>query len=112
MNQTNSIEAAARSAQPNTTLADAKISTAGVSTMLRDTRDYYHNDFQFFIVATILLVLLIMMVLLRAIVAPLYLIGSVLISYFSRLAWVSLCFKSFWVKNCTGVCQGSPSSSW
>jgi len=93
MDQTNSIEAAARSAQPNTALADAKISMAGVSTILRDTRDYYHNDFQFFVVATILMVLLIMMMLLRAIVAPLYLIGSVLISYFSALGLGVLVFQ-------------------
>jgi RND superfamily putative drug exporter len=93
MDQTNAIEAAARSAQPNTSLADAKISMAGVSTILRDTRDYYHNDFQFFIVATILIVLLIMIVLLRAIVAPLYLIGSVLISYFSALGLGVLVFQ-------------------
>ncbi len=66
---------------------------AGVSTILRDTRDYYHNDFQFFIVATILIVLLIMIMLLRAIVAPLYLIGSVLISYFSALGLGVLVFQ-------------------
>jgi RND superfamily putative drug exporter len=93
MDQTNAIEAAARSAQPNTTLSDAKISMAGVSTILRDTRDYYHNDFQFFIVATIMIVLLIMICLLRAIVAPLYLIGSVLISYFSALGLGVLVFQ-------------------
>jgi putative drug exporter of the RND superfamily len=93
MDQTNAIEAAARSAQPNTTLADAKISMAGVSTILRDTRDYYHNDFQFFVVVTILMVLLIMIMLLRAVVAPLYLIGSVLISYFSALGLGVLVFQ-------------------
>lgn len=93
MDQTNAIEAAARSAQPNTALSDAKISMAGVSTILRDTRDYYHNDFQFFIVATILIVLLIMIMLLRAIVAPLYLIASVLISYFSALGLGVLVFQ-------------------
>src|SRR6201999_259969 len=60
---------------------------------LRDTRDYYHNDFQFFIIATILLVLLIMIVLLRAIVAPLYLIASVLVSYFSALGLGVLVFQ-------------------
>ena len=37
MDQTNAIEAAARSAQPNTTLADAKISMAGVSTRSFET---------------------------------------------------------------------------
>lgn len=58
---------------------------AGVSVGLRDTRDYYHNDLHFFIIATIIIVLLILVVLLRAIVAALYLIASVLLSYLSAL---------------------------
>jgi putative drug exporter of the RND superfamily len=85
MDQVNSITNAARGAQPNTTLADAKISMAGLSVGLRDMRDYYNHDIQFFILATIIIVLLILMVLLRAIVAALYLIGSVVISYTSAL---------------------------
>jgi putative drug exporter of the RND superfamily len=85
MDQVNSITAAARGAQPNTALADAKISMAGFSVGLRDTRDYYDHDVQFFVLATIIIVLLILMVLLRAIVAALYLICSVVISYLSAL---------------------------
>lgn len=93
MDQTNVIEDAARSAQPNTALSDAKISMAGVSAGLRDTRDYYHDDFQFFVIATTLIVFLILVALLRAIVAPLYLIGSVLLSYFSALGLGVLVFQ-------------------
>ncbi|MBE1552853.1 RND superfamily putative drug exporter [Mycobacterium sp. OAS707] len=93
MDQVNAILDAARGAQPNTALADAKISMGGVSAGLRDTRDYYHNDFQFFVFATILIVLLIMIVLLRAIVAPVYLIGSVVISYLSALGLGVLVFQ-------------------
>ena len=85
MDQVNSIIDTARKAQPNTTLADAKVSMAGISVGLRDTRDYYNKDFQFIIVATIVIVLLILIALLRAIVAPLYLICSVMISYLSAL---------------------------
>jgi RND superfamily putative drug exporter len=83
MDQVNSITDAARGAQLNTALADAKISMAGFSVGLRDTRDYYGRDIQFFVIATIIIVLLILIVLLRAIVAALYLIGSVVISYLS-----------------------------
>jgi RND superfamily putative drug exporter len=93
MDQVNAIADAARSAQPNTALADAKISLAGVSTVLRDTRDYYHVDFQFFVIATIAIVLLIMIVLLRAIVAALYLITSVIISYLSALGLGVIVFQ-------------------
>jgi putative drug exporter of the RND superfamily len=85
MDEVNAITDAARGAQPNTALADAKISMAGFSAGLRDTRDYYHNDLHFFIIATIIIVLLILVVLLRAIVAALYLIASVLLSYLSAL---------------------------
>ena len=93
MDQTTAIEAAARGAQPNTALVGAKISMAGVSAGLRDTRDYYHDDFKFFLIATIAIVLLIMIALLRSIVAPLYLIGSVLLSYLSALGLGVLVFQ-------------------
>jgi RND superfamily putative drug exporter len=93
MDQVNSIEDTARGAQPNTALADAKISMAGFSVGLRDTRDYYHIDFRFFLVATTLIVLLIMIVLLRAIVAGLYLIASVIVSYLSALGLGVIVFQ-------------------
>lgn len=85
MDQINAITAAARGAQPNTALANAKISMAGLTVALRDTRDYYDRDLQFFVLATIIIVFLILVVLLRAIVAALYLILSVVISYTSAL---------------------------
>ena len=44
MDQINSITNAARSAQPNTALADAKVSMTGMTVGLRDTRDYYNSD--------------------------------------------------------------------
>jgi putative drug exporter of the RND superfamily len=85
MDQVNAITAAARSAQPNTELSDASISVAGIPTGLRDNRDYYNDDILFIVATTILIVFLILAALLRAIVAPLYLIGSVLISFLSAL---------------------------
>ena len=93
MDQVNSITNAARGAQPNTTLADAKISMAGVPVMLRDTRDYYNHDIEFFVLATIIIVLLILIVLLRAVVAALYLISSVVISYTSALGLGVIVFQ-------------------
>jgi putative drug exporter of the RND superfamily len=85
MDQVNSIVDTARGAQPNTMLADAPLSVAGYPTTLRDTRDYYDRDIQLIVVVTIIVVLLILMTLLRAIVAPLYLVGSVIISYLSAV---------------------------
>lgn len=85
MDQINSITDTARGAQPNTALADASISVTGFTATLRDVRDYYNHDIRFIIVLTLIVVLLILIALLRAVVAPLYLMGSVIVSYLSAL---------------------------
>jgi RND superfamily putative drug exporter len=85
MDQVNAITDTARSAQPNTALSDASISMAGYPVMLRDTRDYYNHDIRLIIAITVIVVFLILVALLRAIVAPIYLIGSVVFSYLSAL---------------------------
>ncbi len=93
MDQVNTIAATARSAQPNTTLADASITMGGYPVALRDTRDYYRNDVRFIVAATVVIVLLTLMLLLRAVIAPLYLVGSVIISYFAALGIGVLTFR-------------------
>jgi RND superfamily putative drug exporter len=93
MDQVNAITRTAHEAQPNTALADASISMAGFPATLRDMRDYYNHDIRFIIVVTVMVVLLILIALLRAIVAPLYLIGSVLISYLSALGIGVIAFQ-------------------
>jgi putative drug exporter of the RND superfamily len=93
MDQVNAISATARSAQPNTTLSGATVSMAGFTVGLKDTRDYYRHDIRFIIAITLLVVLLTLMALLRAIVAPLYLVGSVVISYLSALGVGVLVFQ-------------------
>ena len=85
MDQVNAVLDAARGAQPNTALADASIGMTGLTVTLRDTRDYYRQDLQRIVITTILVVLTILIVLLRALVAPLYLIVSVIVSYLSAL---------------------------
>ncbi len=93
MDQVNTIIATAQAAQPNTTLADAKISMSGFSVTLRDTRDYYYRDLRLIVITTILVVLSILIILLRALVAPLYLILSVILSYLSALGIGILLFQ-------------------
>jgi RND superfamily putative drug exporter len=85
MDQVNTILATAKGAQPNTALSDASISISGYPVTLRDTRDYYDRDIKLIVVVTIIVVLLILIALLRAIVAPLYLVGSVILSYLSAV---------------------------
>jgi len=93
MDQLNSIVDTARGAQPNTTLADASLSMAGHPATLRDVRGYYNHDIRLIIAVTLAVVLMILIVLLRAIVAPLYLIVSVVISYLSALGIGVLVFQ-------------------
>jgi putative drug exporter of the RND superfamily len=85
MDQVNAITDTAHGAQPNTTLSDASVSMSGFSPTLRDTRDYYTHDIKLIVAVTVTVVLLILMSLLRAIVAPLYLMASVIVSYLSAL---------------------------
>ncbi|MBB2988761.1 RND superfamily putative drug exporter [Mycolicibacterium iranicum] len=93
MDQVNVISDIARGAQPNTALSDATISMGGFPASLRDTRDYYESDIRFIIVVTLIIVLLTLMVLLRSLVAPLYLVGSVVVSYFAAIGIGVLTFQ-------------------
>jgi putative drug exporter of the RND superfamily len=93
MDQVNEISDTARGAQPNTTLSDATLSMGGFPAALRDTRDYYEHDIRYIIIATLIVVMLTLMVLLRAIIAPLYLVGSVVISYFAAIGVGVLTFQ-------------------
>ena len=93
MDQVRSILDTAKGAQPNTTLADASIAMSGYPVTLRDTRDYYDRDIRLIVTVTVMVVLLILMTLLRAVVAPLYLVGSVILSYLSALGIGVLFFQ-------------------
>lgn len=93
MDQVNRIHDVARDAQPNTALSDATISMGGFPVSLRDTRDYYQQDIRYIIAATLIVVLLTLMLLLRAVIAPLYLVGSVVVSYFAALGIGVLTFQ-------------------
>lgn len=93
MDQIPKIIKAAQSAQPNTELSDAKVQVSGLPSGLNDTRNYYNDDIAFIVFATILIVFLILVGLLRAVVAPLYLIGSVLLSYLSAMGLGVLVFQ-------------------
>ena len=85
MDQVKSILAAARSAQANTSLADASVSMSGLTPYYSEMRDYYNHDLRYIIIMTVAVVFLILLLLLRAVVAPLYLVGTVILSYLSSL---------------------------
>ncbi|MGV7271120.1 MMPL/RND family transporter [Mycobacterium kansasii] len=91
--QDTAIADAAHSAQPNTSLADASIAMAGTTPTYAQMRDYYNHDIRFIIVVTIVVVLFILIMLLRAVVAPLYLVASVVVSYLSALGVGVIAFQ-------------------
>ena len=68
---------------------DGGISPSGC----KDTRDYYQHDIRFIITVTLIVVLLTLIALLRAVIAPLYLVGSVVISYLSAVGIGVLVFQ-------------------
>lgn len=93
MDQSKAIVDAARSAQPNTSLADASISMSGITPMYAEMRDYYNQDLRFIVVMTVAVVFLILALLLRAVLAPLYLVATVIVSYLSALGIGVIAFQ-------------------
>jgi RND superfamily putative drug exporter len=85
MDQVKAILGAARGAQVNTSLADASISMSGMTPYYSELRDYYDHDLEFIVLVTVAVVFLILVLLLRAIVAPLYLVATVILSCLSSL---------------------------
>jgi RND superfamily putative drug exporter len=97
MDQVKDIIKTAEGARPNTTLSDAKISMVGFSAVQNDIRNYYNADIRFIIIVTLAVVFLILVVLLRSLVAPIYLVGSVILSYMSALG-IGVVFFQFILK--------------
>jgi RND superfamily putative drug exporter len=85
MDQVKSILDTARGAQANTSLADASISMSGMTPYYSELRDYFNHDLRFIVLITVAVVFLILVLLLRAVVAPLYLVGTVILSCLASL---------------------------
>src|ERR1700722_6610887 len=106
MNQIHGIIDAARGPHPDAMLKEASISASGITAMLRKTRAYYGQEINLIIVMYILIVFLILVALLRAVVAPLYLIASVVISYLSALGIGVIVFQFIFGQNLTWSIPG------
>ena len=85
MDQVDSILKAAESARPNTSLANAQVTMVGFSSFNNDIRNHYNADLSYIIVMTLIVVFLILAALLRAVVAPIYLMLSVVLSFVSAM---------------------------
>jgi putative drug exporter of the RND superfamily len=93
MDQVDEITRVAQHSAPNTALADAQISVTGFPALDNDLRTYYNHDLRFIMVVTLLVVFTILCLLLRAVVAPLHLIVSVVVSYLSALGVGVIAFQ-------------------
>ncbi len=93
MDQVSSILDTARGAQPNTSLSDATISMVGTTPMYSTIRSDYNSDVELIIAVTLAVVFIILVLLLRALVAPLYLIVSVVLSFLSAMGMGVLFFQ-------------------
>ncbi|MBI3751718.1 MAG: MMPL family transporter [Chloroflexi bacterium] len=71
----------------------ARILVGGQSALERDLQDTIATDFVRVAALTVIGVLLVLMLLLRSVVAPLYLVGTVLLSYLATLGLGSLFFQ-------------------
>jgi RND superfamily putative drug exporter len=85
MNLAQEITDVANAARPNTSLADATVSVAGFPAINSDIQRLLWADFTQLAIATLVIVGLILVLLLRAVVAPLYLLGTVVLNYLASL---------------------------
>ena len=79
------IAAVADAARPNTSLAEATVSAGGFPAVNSDIQRLLRADFIQLALATLLIIGLILVVLLRAVLAPLYLLGTVVLNYLASL---------------------------
>lgn len=83
----------ADAARPNTSLANATVSVAGFPAVNADLQHLLRSDFALLAAATLLIVGLILVLLLRAILAPMYLLGTVVLNYLASLGVGVLIFQ-------------------
>ncbi|MGB3481275.1 MAG: MMPL family transporter [Mycobacterium sp.] len=93
MDQLRMIVKTAEDSRANTVLADSTISMVGFTVVNDNLRTYYDGDILFIIAFTLIVVFLILVVLLRAILAPLYLVASVVLSFVSAVGIGVLFFQ-------------------
>lgn len=80
-------------ARPNTELADAEIGVGGFPALNADLQQTFKRDFTEIVIVTLLVIVAIMCMLLRAVIAPLYLIATVVLTYVAALGVGVLVFQ-------------------
>jgi len=77
----------------DTTLTDATLVATGAGGLGADLKDYLNQDTRFIFGLVLLVVLLVLIVTLRSLVAPLYLLASVILSYAAALGLTTLVWQ-------------------
>lgn len=90
---TGKIRQTAQAAVPNTSLENSTVEVAGATSLTEDVKKYLNEDFVHIIITTLVIVALILVLLLRAVLAPLYLLISVVLSYVSALGLGVIVFQ-------------------
>ncbi len=93
MTQNQLIIATAAAARPNTSLANTTITMVGFPAVNSDLQRLLSTDFTRLAAATLLIVGIVLILLLRSVVAPLYLLGTVVANYFAALGVGVLVFQ-------------------
>ncbi|MFA4082839.1 RND family transporter [Mycobacteroides salmoniphilum] len=93
MNLARQVKAVAQQSLPNTSIADADVGVTGFASIYDDLKTTFTADFTRVIVVTVAIVGLILVVLLRSLLAPLYLMATVTLTYLSSLGLAVLVFQ-------------------
>ncbi|MGV0625535.1 RND family transporter [Mycolicibacter minnesotensis] len=80
-------------ATPNTSLDGAQVSIGGFPAINADLNTAFKRDFAEIMVVTLLVIFVVMCLLLRAVVAPIYLLGTVVLTYVSAVGLGVLVFQ-------------------
>jgi len=93
MTLAHTITEVANAARPNTSLADASVAIAGFPAVNADIQHLLSADFHQLGAATLVIVGVILILLLRAVLAPIYLLGTVVLNYAAALGIGVLFFQ-------------------
>ncbi len=92
MNEVEGLEAAALRAVQGTPFSGSQVAIGGVTSMNKDLNDISNADYSRTVVLMLIGITIILIVLFRSIVMPIYLVGSLLLTYYTSLAIAELIF--------------------
>lgn len=93
MERTAAIRSATETGLRNTTLAGSQVDLTGIASIMADLEEASQDDFHLVAVVALLAVFLILLFLLRSVVAALFLLGSVVLSYAAAMGLAVLTWQ-------------------